>query len=543
MRKAQEILISILEKRGIRTEEDISEFLSDRPQRTYDPFLLLNMEAGVDLLLSEAKAGTRICIYGDYDADGVTSLCILSSVISRLTDNIMWYIPSRMDEGYGLNMEAVRRIHEDGAGLIVTVDCGSVSRDEVREAKRLGMKVIVTDHHTCDDTRAECLLINPKQEECSYPFRGLAGCGVAFKMAQAIQKKAGLPKSVLTEILDLAAIGTVGDIVSLTDENRTIVKYGLNMINSGRRPAISKLAEAISLKRITSEAIAYGIAPHINAAGRMGSAFEAVKLFTAEDEESESRQVARLVDMNRERKKKQEEAYEKCMEAAGDDDFVIIRAEDIHEGIGGIVAGKIKDALNRPTVIVTPSGDHMLKGTGRSIQTIDIYRLLKKHSSLMERFGGHRSACGFLMREENLKSLREAVSEDMRRLREERPDIFEKKLYWDEEIDPGEATLELAKKTELMEPFGEGNPRPVFLMKGVRLRDIRLMGEDRTHARFTAVSESRGMVSCVLFNRAQEKKNVIWGNEPVNVTGTLNIQSWQGRERIQLTVEEILPWR
>ena len=152
----------------------------------------------------------------------------------------------------------------------------------------------------------------------------------------------------------------------------------------------------------------------------------------------------------------------------------------------------------------------MLKGTGRSIQTIDIYRMLKKHSSLMERFGGHRSACGFLMREENLKSLREAVSEDMRRLREERPDIFEKKLYWDEEIDPGEATLELAEKTELMEPFGEGNPRPVFLMNGVRLRDIRLMGEDRTHARFTAVSESRGMVSCVLFNRAQEKKNVIW---------------------------------
>ena len=154
------------------------------------------------------------------------------------------------------------------------------------------------------------------------------------------------------------------------------------------------------------------------------------------------------------------------MEAAGDDDFIIIRAEDIHEGIGGIVAGKIKDALNRPTVIVTPSGDHMLKGTGRSIQTIDIYRMLKKHSSLMERFGGHRSACGFLMREENLKSLREAVSEDMRRLREERPDIFEKKLYWDEEIDPGEATLELAEKTELMEPFGEGNPRPVFLMNG-----------------------------------------------------------------------------
>lgn len=542
MRNAREILIRILEKRGVKTEEEISEFLSDKPQKTYDPFLLFNMGAGVDLLLSEVKAGTKICIYGDYDADGVTSLCILYSVLRQLTDNIIRYIPSRIEEGYGLNMEAVEKIHRAGAGLIVTVDCGSVSRREVERAGELGMKVIVTDHHTIDDVRADCILINPKQKECTYPFKDLAGCGVAFKMAQAIQKKTGLPKRVLTDVLDMAAIGTVGDIVSLTDENRTIVKYGLKMINSGRRTSVSKLAEAISLDRVTSEGIAYGIAPHINAAGRMGSAFEAVKLLSSRDEETVSRQVDRLVEMNRQRKKQQEAAYEECMGMAGGGDFVIIRAENIHEGIGGIVAGKIKDALNRPVVIVTPSGEGMLKGTGRSIPPVDIYRLLKKHSGLMERFGGHRSACGFLMKEEKLDSLREAVREEMNILKGENPEIFEKRISWDAEIEPGEAGMELAREIEAMEPFGEGNPRPVLLMRGMRLRDIRFMGEEKNHVRFTAFSE-RGQATCVLFKRAVEKREIILGERPVDLTGSLNIQSWRGRESVQFIVEEILPWK
>ena len=227
MRESEEILKLLLKKRNIVSEEEIQEYLSFRPQKTYDPFLLKDMRAGVDLILSEIKKGTKICIYGDYDADGVTSVCILSSVLSYLTDNLMYYIPSRFDEGYGMNKNAVRRIYESGAGLIVTVDCGSVSYEEVRYAEELGLKVIVTDHHSIDDVKADCILINPHQTECTYPFSELAGCGVAFKLCQAIQKETGLPKKVLNEVLDLAAVGTVGDVVSLTDENRTIVKYGL----------------------------------------------------------------------------------------------------------------------------------------------------------------------------------------------------------------------------------------------------------------------------------------------------------------------------
>lgn len=184
------------------SEEDIGEFLSDKPKRTYDPFLLADMEAGVDLILAKIKAGEKICIYGDYDADGITAISLLYQVLSHLTDNLSYYIPSRFDEGYGLNNEAIDAVKADGAGLIVTVDCGSVSYAEAEHAKAIGMPLIVTDHHSITDRRADCILINPKRQDCPYPFKHLAGVGVAFKLAQALQQKAGLPKSVLTEVLD-----------------------------------------------------------------------------------------------------------------------------------------------------------------------------------------------------------------------------------------------------------------------------------------------------------------------------------------------------
>ena len=540
MRKSEEILYQLLAARGIASPEDVTEFLSDRPQKTYDPFLLHNMEAGVDLLLSEIKAGTKICIYGDYDADGVTSICILSHVLGMLTDNWTYYIPSRFEEGYGLNKDAIARICDDGAGLLITVDCGSVSYDEVEFAKELGMRVIVTDHHRIEDVRADCILINPKQKECQYPFRELAGCGVAFKLCQALQKRTGLPKSVLNDVLDMAAVGTVGDIVSLTDENRTIVKYGLDRINRGSRKALKRLTDAISLHDITSENIAFGIAPHINAAGRMASASEAVELFLADETGKMDRQIDKLISFNSQRKKKQDDAYNRCMEKiSGRENFILLNMEDIHEGIAGIAAGKLKESAGRPVIIVTPSGEGHLKGTGRSIEPVDIFEVLKKHEELFVRFGGHRSACGFLMPEENFDQLKAAVEHEMELLLADDPELFEKKVEWDLHAEPDEISLDLARCLQKMEPFGQGNPRPVLMMQDVVLQNIRYMGSEKTHVRFTAVSGSGGRADCVLFQRAQELKDIIEGGHPVRLTGTVGIQSWRGRESVQFTVEEI----
>lgn len=549
MRKTEEILRTLLHQKGIDTQEDISEFLSDRPQKTYDPFLLYNMEAGVDLLLSEIKKNTKICIYGDYDADGVTSVCILSSVLSHLTSNFIHYIPSRVEEGYGLNKNAVRKLADQGVGLIVTVDCGSVSCEEADLVRELGMKMIVTDHHSIDGKKADCIVINPKQKEDSYPFDGIAGCGVAFKLCQALQKRTGLPKSVLNEVLDLLAVGTVADVVPLLDENRTFVKYGLARINAGTRPAMKSLKEGISLKNVASENIAFGIGPHINAAGRMAEAEEAVQLFICRDPQTIHRQVEKLIHYNTDRKQKQEDAYKRGLaileEEGREEDFIVLPMTDIHEGVGGIVAGKIKEEKNRPIVIVTPSGEGFLKGTGRSIDPVDIYAVLKKCDDtygLFERFGGHRSACGFLMAEEKLSLLRQAVQEQMDVLKAEDLHIFDSNVTWDLELDPAEVTVDLAETLDQLEPFGKDNERPKFLLRDVTLQGVRFMGADETHARFTAVSQAGARADCVLFRKAQEWRSLLCSEEQVDLIGSIDVQQWQGRTRVQLMIEEMKAW-
>jgi len=543
MRNAKEILDIVLKERNIVGDEAVREFLSDRPQKTYDPFLLLNMEAGVDLLLSEINSGGKICIYGDYDADGVTSICVLSHIIGMLTNNFTYYIPSRFDEGYGLNKDALKSIRGEGTDLLVTVDCGSVSYDEVEYAKELGMKVIVTDHHTIDDVQADCILINPKQKGCGYPFKELAGCGVVFKMAQAICRKAGLPRSTVNDVLDLVAVGTVGDIVSLTDENRTIVKYGLNRINAGGRRSLKRLMEAISIDMATSENIAFGIAPHINAAGRMASAKEAAELFLSSNDDTNEdidRRVSRLVALNAERKKMQEDAYDRCMEMiSGDENFVVLKAEGIHEGISGIVAGKIKEAVNRPVIILTQSGDGFLKGTGRSVENVDIYGILKNHKELFTSFGGHRSACGFLIKEEYFEKLKDGITRDIDAMLDKNEKLFEKKAMWDVELSAEEVTVELAKELDRMEPFGQGNAKPVFRLSHVVPANIRFMGSDGAHAGFTVVSGNGKSADCILFRRAQEKKDLIIGNRALDITGTVNLKRWKGRESVQFVVEEM----
>jgi len=562
MLKYNDTILKLLNKRGLTSQEDITEFLSKSPRRTYDPFLLKNMEEGVSLILEEAVKGTRICIYGDYDADGITSTTLMLSVLSHITDpgQVSYYIPSRFEEGYGLNKEAIRQIHEQGAGMIITVDCGSVSYDEVEYAKSLGMKVVVTDHHNVTDITPDCLVINPKQPGCPYPFKSLAGCGVAFKVAQAIQQRADLPKTVINQVLDLAAIGTVGDIMPLVDENRTIVKFGMRMLNRGQRPGLARLMEAVSLKpgNISSENISYIIVPHLNASGRIEDASRAVELLRCSSEpEVGSREdqaldeaAACLVNQNIQRKKLQQETFSRCVqqlkeEGCGSEDtvkdFVLIRAEDAHEGIAGIVAGKLKETWYRPAVIVTPSGEEKkyLKGTGRSIPGVNLYELLNANAFMFEKFGGHASACGFLMREEHLPQLEENLLQAMAAIKEENAQIFRRRFDIDLSLNPEEMTVDFVRELELLAPFGSGNPKPLFLMPNVTLEDIHYMGEEEQHMRFYARSHQGKRIGCVLFQDAQRYGLAVHARRPVELIGTLERQVWQGQERIQFLVSEI----
>ena len=417
------IIKKLLNNRGIETEEDILEFLSDKPQKTYNPFLLPDMEAGVDLILSEIEKQSNIWIYGDYDADGITSTSLMMSVLSHLTDEklLNYYIPSRFEEGYGLNKEAIEYIASQGCNLLITVDCGSVSYDEVEYAKALGLKVLVTDHHNITDVMADCLLINPKHPDSKYPFKELSGCGVAFKVAQALQQKSGMPKQVLTEVLDLVAVGTVGDIMPLVDENRTMVKFGLKVLNLARRKGLRKLMEGTSLHigKISSENISFVIVPHLNASGRIEDASQAVELLLGSCSDSRLDEIVNdVIKKNNMRKKLQAELFKQCQaEIDRDDldDLILIHAEDAHEGIAGIVAGKLKETYYRPSIIVTTTGvdGDELKGTGRSIEGVNLYELLKSQEELFLKFGGHAGACGFSLKKENLPALRQGLEKEM----------------------------------------------------------------------------------------------------------------------------------
>ena len=549
LRDLHPVVADILRSRGCETEEDIREFLSDRPQRTYDPFLMKGMKEAVDLLSRYILEKRKICIYGDYDADGVTSVSLLYEFLSALTDRLMYYIPSRFSEGYGLNNSAADRICAQGAELIITVDCGCVSAAEVDHIKELGMEVIVTDHHNVDSRKPDCILLDPKQEGDPYPYSWLCGCGVAFKLAQALQRRFGLPKSSVNRLLDLACVATIGDIVPLTGENRTLVKYGFDRIARGEREGLKRLIERIGLNRyeLSSVNVAFGIVPHLNAAGRMKDAAVGVRLLTGGDGDTDllDSLVEELKSLNSERKSVQErifrEACDEIRNGMQEDLFLIYDAKDGHEGVTGIVAGKLKETFYRPVVIVTDTEKPgYIKGTGRSVKGLDLHAVLSECSDLFIKFGGHAGACGFTMKRENLDMLRSRVSRSVRRCLEKEPSLLTRKTECDARISSAEVTLDFASQIAHLEPFGEGNPEPVFLISDVLIRRIFRMGKEGQYRKFVCEGNDGTIFDAVWFDVDEESERHIKEGHTVSMTAALGINSWRGKKSVQCLIRDIL---
>lgn len=555
------IITELLKNRGVCDEADVLEFLSDSPKLTYDPFMLKGVKEGVELIKKHLERGSRICIYGDYDADGVTSVTLMMTALSKVTDNISYYIPSRFGEGYGLNMDAVKKVAEDHTDLIITVDCGSVSYEEVEYAKSLGMDVIVTDHHSITDKKADCILINPKQPDSGYPFDGLAGVGVAFKLVQALNRAGVLEKSVISEVLDLVAVGTIGDIVPLVDENRTLVKFGLRQVNSGRRAGLAALIRGVGLNlgHIGSDNVAFVIVPHINAAGRLEDASLGVKLLLegAElvdkgisegaqmDIHTNERLIEELIVCNKKRKTVQQETFENCLKQVDLDNLpsiILINAGDAHEGITGIVAGKLKEQFYRPSIIVTSLADDetMLKGTGRSVEDVNLYELLKQSDSLFTKFGGHKGACGFTIPAANLEKLASDLDQHMQELLAENPAALERKSPAEMVLNLSDVSIELAQELEKLAPFGASNPAPVFEFRGVTVERPQPMGATGIHVRFNAVVGGQ-RVQCVLFSKAKEYADIIYDGAVIDIAAYIEISVWNGQQRLQLILQGLQP--
>ena len=536
-------IIELLGNRGITDIEVCQELLSEQPQMTYDPFLLHHMREGVDLLLTSIQQKKRICIYGDYDVDGITSIAILFTVLAQLTDSLEYYIPSRFDEGYGLNKDALKKLKDRGVDLVVTVDLGSVAVEEIQFAKEIGLEILVTDHHSIGESQGDCLMINPKKKECSYPFKDLAGCGVAYKLAQGIQRTAHLPKRVLLDVLDLLAIGTIGDIVPLVDENRTFAKYGIQKLNQTTRPGLIQLAEGASLVpgRIHSEQVSYVLVPHLNAAGRITDAEIALKVLQEDDQEAVRQGVDILLGHNRERRRLQEEAVQslkKRVEPRKDNDlFYVIYTKETHEGIAGIVAGKLKDYYRRPVAIVTPT-ESGVKGTSRSLETINLYELLKRHKEFFTKFGGHAMACGFSMKEEDIPGLQQALNEDLENLLRENAHLFEPERRVDLKMDPGEITVDFVEALSRLAPFGSGWPKPVVKLENVELQKVIPMGTMGQFYRFQMIGVDGSFLKGVCFQQRDQQPEILSGTR-ADVYGTPEIHEYNGSQSLQLNVIEI----
>ncbi len=552
-------ILRILEKRGV-DRAAIEDFLSDKPRLTHDPFMMPDLKPAVLRILRASEKRELVCVYGDYDADGVTSAALLIEVFRKLFDKDrmpLYYIPSRFTDGYGLNNRAIDKIAAMGVELLITADCGSTSPVEVSYAKSLGMDVIVTDHHTPDPELApDCLFVNAKRADSRYPFNGLSGCGVVFKLVQGIQRTLAergdsrFTRSDLNNLLDLVAISTVADVVPLLDENRTMVKYGLDFVNRRRRPGLRALLQALDFedKTVDPDRIGYMIAPNINALGRMSSAAAAVELFCGCKADgspgSAPEELAQaMVRCNAERKREQEITDSICRASLEKDScgelFPVIFAEKAHEGVAGIVAGNLKESLNRPVCIVTPIAGGMLKGTGRSISSINMHDVLAESSELFERFGGHAGACGFSLKADRLEELRSNLQQSIKSRLEADPDLLTEKIYIEKELQAEEKTLDFAHCVERLQPFGEANPRPLFCMLGADVSGIRFMGEGGRHMKFTARCADGIPVDCVLFRRAAEFVALAESGEPLDIAGEISINDYGGTEKLQFIVTDI----
>lgn len=545
-REIPKSILEILKSRGI-AESELEEFFSATPRLAYDPFLLKNMRAGVDLLLKAIDENKRIVIYGDYDVDGITSTSLLMKVIGSLTDNVTYYIPSRLDEGYGLHKESIDKIAEDGGQMIVTVDCGSVSRDETEYAHSLGIETLVTDHHNMSEVRAEGIIINPRLPEDEYPFKGLAGVGVAYKLALAISKERAIPKEIMSEILELVTIGTIADIMPLLDENRTIVKCGLRFIHLGcRNKGLRRLIDLSGLdyKTLRASDISYGIAPKINAAGRLGDATLGVKLFLAEEDAEIELFCNILIAANQERRSLTDDAYERGLAIIDEEmekgDFVMLEINDSHEGVLGIVAGKVREKINRPVVVLSRNGD-TYKGTGRSIPNVDLFKLLDKYRDEFISFGGHSAACGFTIAADNMEELKKNLNSDIKTLVDGNSHLFDKEYHYDTVLSADEVNMDLAEVIEMLEPCGKQNELPSFLLRNVNISNWRFLKNDNRYAKFSVLAEDDRWIECMLFHDAEKYHGMVESGKPLDILGSVEINRWKDSCRVQIIVDWILP--
>lgn len=526
------VLIRLLWNRNLRTLDAIQAFMNPSESQLHDPFLLHDMEKVVERIHEAVVSGERILIYGDYDADGITSTTVMKETFELLGAQVETYLPNRFTDGYGPNVERYKEWIDSGIQLIVTVDNGVSGHEAIAYANSQGVDVIVTDHHELPNILPDAYgIIHPRHPEGTYPFGELAGVGVAFKLAWA------LLEDIPMELLDLVAIGTIADMVSLTDENRAMVIWGLEQMKQGERLGISQLlaVSGSKMRDLDETTIGFSIAPRLNAIGRLGDPNPAIELLTTFDEE-EAKSLAQSFDeINQERKDFVERATKEALEQVDDSHHVhLLVGEDWHEGILGIVAGRVLQVTGKPTIALTTKNGSLLKGSGRSTESLNMFQMLSHNQELLTTFGGHHAAVGLSFSIDQLETLRQACDQY---IIDEQIDLSKGiPLMIDGSLDVGEVDLALIKSLKVLAPFGMHNPVPRFLFEHVKIPDSRSIGAEQKHLKFTMTNQTGQQLEGIGFNFGPEQQEIT--TDDVSLVGELTINEWNGKSVPQIQLQD-----
>ncbi len=492
--KVSPLIARLLLNRGIDTSEKAEMFLNGGMGQLRDPFIMKDMKKGAGIIRDAILEKKKIVIYGDYDADGVTSTAILKKALERLGAQVSCWIPHREEEGYGMNLERVRILREEGADVILTCDNGISAYEEIALAKRIGMQVVVTDHHDIPAGEQDGMLlppadaiINPHRRDEEYPFSGFSGAGIAYKFSSALFSLMGAAFDIGDELLELAAIGTICDVVDLSDENRIIAREGLNILNRTSNKGLQALIRASDLegKTIGAYHIGFIIGPCINATGRLESARLALELLTTENVSRAFELAVNLVELNTRRQELTTEALESVLNKIGEEGqegtrVIVVYDRSVHESIAGIVAGRVKEMFSRPVIVLT-GGKENPKGSGRSIEEFNMIEAIRECDDILLKYGGHPMACGLSIEEGNIEAFRQRLNSKCSL----RPEDLVPKISIDVPLRFDTVTMKDIGDISALEPYGKGNPSPVFGDKGVEVVSSRFIGREKNHVKLS----------------------------------------------------------
>ena len=538
----------IIRNRDVEGETAIDRYLNGTLDQLYDPHLMKDMDKAASLILEKIQAGARIRIVGDYDIDGVCSTYLLYRGLSRCGGHVDYQIPERIRDGYGINESIIRKAKEDGIDTIVTCDNGIAALEQVRLAKELGMTVIVTDHH--EVVRAEDgsqilpeadAVVNPHRDDCPYPFAGICGGVVAYKLVQVLYEQNRIPEQEWKDMLEFAAIATVGDVMKLQDENRILVRWGLKQIPHTASAGLRALVEACGLDiyNLTAYHIVFVVGPCLNASGRLKTAQLALELLLCGEGTPAAlraeEMAAELKLLNEERKDMtqagMEQAFEQVDTELADDDVLVVYLPDCHESLAGIIAGRVREAYNKPSFVLT-KGEDCVKGSGRSIESYHMYRALCGVQDLLLKFGGHPMAAGFSLKEENVGEFRRRLNEQSTLTKED----FIPKIWIDVAMPLEYISEALVNELKSLEPFGQGNEKPQFAQKNLRIRSLRALGRNNNAVRMTVVTEQGRPMEAMVFTEADKFVEEAKNSRSMDVIYYPDINEYNGNRTLQIVV-------